>query len=150
MKKFRGSGNGRGRMSRMILKKEEDLLSKLRNELRQKINKGVELKASQGSDSADLSAFNLDTSLSISFAGQYARSLREINQALKKVKERTYGVCEECGEKIPQGRLKAHPFALFCVPCQSLREEETVRNRIMNEEEDSEPLLVGESELLPF
>ena len=150
MKKFQKTANGAGRMSRMILKKEEDLLTKLRNEIRQKINKGVELKASQGSDSADLSAFNSDTSLSISFAGQYARSLREINQALKKVKERTYGVCEECGEKIPQGRLKALPFALFCVPCQSTREEEAVRNKREKEEDESDSLLAQDPELLPL
>jgi len=150
MKKIQKPAGGAGRMSRMILKKEEDLLTKLRNELRQQINKGVELKALQGSDSADLSAFNLDNSLSISFAGQYARTLREINQALKKVKERTYGFCEECGEKIPQGRLKALPFALFCVPCQSTREEETVRNRRMKEEEEADSLLAGDSELLPL
>jgi len=150
MKKIQRSGDGVGRMSRMILKKEEDLLAKLRNELRQKINKGVELKASQGSDSADLSAFNSDTSLSISFAGQCAQTLREINQALKKVKERTYGFCEECGEKIPQGRLKALPFALFCVPCQSTREEEAVRSKREKEEGESDSLLAEDPKLLPF
>lgn len=45
--------------------------------------------------------------------------LLAIDEALEKVREGTYGVCEECGDEIRSGRLKAMPLARLCVPCQS-------------------------------
>lgn len=44
--------------------------------------------------------------------------LRNINLALKKIEEGTYGICEKCGKKIPKERLAAIPEANFCIKCQ--------------------------------
>jgi len=43
--------------------------------------------------------------------------LRDINLALKKIKEGKYGVCEKCGKTINKERLKAYPSARTCVKC---------------------------------
>ena len=43
--------------------------------------------------------------------------LRNINLALKKIKEGKYGVCENCEKKISQKRLKVSPEARFCLKC---------------------------------
>lgn len=50
--------------------------------------------------------------------------LRLIEEALDKIEEGTYGTCEECGGKIPKGRMKAMPFALYCVDCKEMIEKE--------------------------
>ena len=42
---------------------------------------------------------------------------REIRDALGRIDAGTYGVCENCGKKIPEGRLEAVPYARYCVPC---------------------------------
>ena len=42
-------------------------------------------------------------------------------QALKRMSEGTYGVCERCGQDIPTARLEILPSARFCVPCQQRR-----------------------------
>lgn len=42
-----------------------------------------------------------------------------IEQALKAIKDGTYGVCIDCGEAIPEGRLTAVPDADRCVACQT-------------------------------
>jgi len=44
--------------------------------------------------------------------------LKNINLALEKIKKGEYGVCESCGKKIDEKRLKVHPEARFCVKCQ--------------------------------
>lgn len=44
--------------------------------------------------------------------------LKDIKDALKKIKKGTYGICERCGKKIPQNRLKIFPEARFCLKCQ--------------------------------
>lgn len=45
--------------------------------------------------------------------------LAAIDAALAKIKAKTYGKCERCGEKIPIKRLEIFPEAPFCVNCQS-------------------------------
>ncbi len=42
-----------------------------------------------------------------------------IERALDKLDEGSYGICDECGETIPEGRLEIHPWAVLCVPCAS-------------------------------
>lgn len=42
-----------------------------------------------------------------------------VNEALDKLEKGIYGTCENCGEPISPGRLKAMPLAKFCVICQS-------------------------------
>jgi len=43
--------------------------------------------------------------------------LEAIENALKKISEGTYGICESCGEEIPIERLKVKPFAKYCIKC---------------------------------
>ena len=50
--------------------------------------------------------------------------LNQIEEALKKIKAATYGICDMCGVNIPIGRLKAKPFAKFCTECRTVYEQE--------------------------
>jgi RNA polymerase-binding protein DksA len=49
------------------------------------------------------------------------QSLADANEALKRMAEGTYGVCETCGDTIPLERLEILPHARLCVPCQQNR-----------------------------
>ncbi len=49
-------------------------------------------------------------------------ALEEIELALEKLKEGTYGVCEECGSQIGERRLDVRPFAVLCVRCKERQE----------------------------
>jgi DnaK suppressor protein len=48
--------------------------------------------------------------------------LGEIDAALKRIDEGTYGICTNCGEQIPAERLEARPWATLCIDCQRDRE----------------------------
>jgi len=50
------------------------------------------------------------------------QKLKQIEQALLKMENGEYGICENCEEDIPVGRLKAMPFASMCVKCKSQQE----------------------------
>ena len=52
------------------------------------------------------------------------KKLHQIDDALDRIEEKTYGLCEECGVKVPKQRLKVMPFAKFCVECQEKMERE--------------------------
>lgn len=48
--------------------------------------------------------------------------LAEIDAALNRIDEGTYGVCTNCGKQIPEERLEALPWATLCIDCQRERE----------------------------
>ncbi|MGC8970943.1 MAG: TraR/DksA C4-type zinc finger protein [bacterium] len=48
--------------------------------------------------------------------------LNQIESALKRIEDRTYGICEICKKPIDEERLKAIPYATMCVRCKSIKE----------------------------
>jgi DnaK suppressor protein len=52
-----------------------------------------------------------------------ARQIKEIDEALERLKDGSFGVCENCGEDIPTERLKVNPNARFCIRCKSEMEK---------------------------
>ena len=75
-------------------------------------------------DLVDQAGDERDRELSLLLTGREKEKLTAINEALEKLDEGTYGICEECGEKIGAGRIKVMPLAKFCVSCQSKLEKE--------------------------
>ena len=51
-----------------------------------------------------------------------AEKSRALAEAMERVREGTYGLCQACGGRIPRRRLEAMPMATLCVPCQEQRE----------------------------
>ena len=51
------------------------------------------------------------------------KELKEINAALERISEGTYGICEECEEEIALPRLNAVPTARLCITCQRKAEQ---------------------------
>jgi DnaK suppressor protein len=95
--------------------RREELLKRLGGEL-------DELSKHQGSesagDSADM-AFGTGSEEVISqLAELESRELAQIERALARLKQGTYGLCEMCHKKIPVARLNALPFSTTCVQCQ--------------------------------
>jgi DnaK suppressor protein len=46
--------------------------------------------------------------------------LRDVDRALVKIEEGTYGICDRCGRLIPEARLEARPWSVRCVDCAAL------------------------------
>ena len=61
------------------------------------------------------------TSIAVERLTQVAalEQLGEIDRALAKIEESSYGICDGCGAAIPEGRLEVHPWATRCVACAS-------------------------------
>ena len=47
--------------------------------------------------------------------------LRDVDRALEKIQNGTYGICDRCGKLIPEARLEARPWSVLCVGCAALR-----------------------------
>jgi RNA polymerase-binding transcription factor DksA len=55
----------------------------------------------------------------LTLSAQASAAVEEIDIALAKIKDGTYGVCEQCNNIIPKERLRALPYAALCVQCKS-------------------------------
>ena len=62
---------------------------------------------------------NVDREIDLYLSAQARATVAEIDRALRKIDEGTYGVCESCGQQIPEARLQALPYATLCVNCKS-------------------------------
>jgi DnaK suppressor protein len=93
-----------------------------RMELRKKLSDDMNNLRNQESDLTGDSADAAFESGSDEMASQLAeldsRELDQIDRALQRLKQGTYGACEACQSKIPVGRLNALPYSTLCIECQ--------------------------------
>jgi len=71
-----------------------------------------------GGDSADVAFESGSDEMASQLAELDARELDQIDRALIRLKQGTYGLCENCSGKIPIGRLNALPYTTLCIECQ--------------------------------
>ncbi len=71
---------------------------------------------------ADVASDTYDRELSLNIASTEQKVLYQIEEALKRVEDASYGRCLDCNKVIPQTRLRAVPYAALCIVCQQQRE----------------------------
>ncbi len=120
-------------------KKELKFFKELLLKKKEALAKGIEhiandaLKTSQREAAGDLSAYSLhmadmatdnyDREFSLGLADNEQKILNRIDEALEKIENKTFGLCELCNKKVSKVRLKAVPYAELCVPCQEKQEK---------------------------
>lgn len=75
-------------------------------------------------DSGDLSQSIFSREMDATIEGQVDRRLEDVERALQKIEEGSYGICDDTGEEIPKGRLEAVPEAIRTVEAQERFERE--------------------------
>jgi len=71
------------------------------------------------SNFADTSQVTAERGEAEALAGELSDALREVEAALGRIDDGTYGRCMRCSEEIPESRLEAMPMARYCVTCAS-------------------------------
>jgi len=72
---------------------------------------------------ADVATDTYDREFSLGLASSERELLYELEDALKKIEEGSFGICEQCKSLITKTRLKAIPQARLCVKCQEKKEK---------------------------
>ena len=72
---------------------------------------------------ADIGSDNFEQEFTLSLMQSEGGTLEQIEAALERIEDGTYGECEECGARIPKQRLNAIPYAIMCVKCASRVEQ---------------------------
>lgn len=93
-------------------------------QLDEEIREGKESELDDGMDTYDLASEERDREISLILSDRDRGKLQAIENALDRIEEGEYGICEDCEEEIAQARLEALPFTRLCVACQEEREKE--------------------------
>ena len=99
------------------------LLLKKRSELLASAKSQPEALATsvQSPDEVEFAVRTLEQDVTAATANLRSRTLKEIDNALARCAGGSYGICEGCREEISSNRLKAIPWARYCLTCQELR-----------------------------
>ena len=76
---------------------------------------------------ADMAADTYERELSMNIVSSEQEILYQIDDALKRLDDDSYGVCQQCNQPIAMSRLKAVPYASLCISCQRTKEQKTKR-----------------------
>ena len=73
-------------------------------------------------DPTDRAALEADRNFMLRIRDRESKLIKKIKQALERIENDTYGICETCGEEISVKRLKARPVTSQCIDCKSKEE----------------------------
>jgi DnaK suppressor protein len=103
-------------------------------EVHHKVKSESDTSKFETGDIYDIASSERERELSLILGDRERAKLAEIEDALERIEDKSYGICEECGEPIGEHRLRALPFTRVCVDCKSRAErEELVKGRVVEE-----------------
>ncbi len=130
-------------IKQMLLKMKEDTLK----EINKAVKSGSDLPSGEPSgDIYDQASSERDRELGLLLGDREREKLHNIEEALMKMEEGEYGICEECEEEIPIGRLKVMPFARYCVKCKADIEKQQAQTKRFEEDRAYREIALGEEE----
>ena len=106
-------------LNRMLMDRQAEIRTKLRS-----LREVLPAEVAQVRDAEEQSMEEFVLGMDFALMEMESETLRQIDEAIQRLSDGTYGVCSECDEKISEARLKALPFATVCRDCQAQREDD--------------------------
>src|SRR3954464_11999698 len=110
-------------MKKRLLEERHQLLHDLDVKEHQVAEDGDDLdpeRGGVGNHMADDANQTAEQETMLSLEGSIRRQLDQVNMALSRIDNGTYGTCANCGNPIPPARLEARPSSLLCISCQQM------------------------------
>lgn len=76
------------------------------------------------SDELEEASLDFDMGFALRIRDREAKLIAKIREALDRLEDGAFGICEECGEDIPLKRLMARPVTTLCIECKKAQEAE--------------------------
>lgn len=112
----------------------KDMKLSLMKEMHGRVKGETEGSKDEGRDTYDLASDERDREINFILNDREREKLHAIDEALQRISEKTYGLCESCEGEIQLGRLKVLPFTRLCVRCQEENEKESKRQKTLENE----------------
>lgn len=110
-------------LRKSLIQKREEIVKEVKSEISKYIKGETRQLVDTALDDGDWSVVDLSEDISFKHMSTHRENLLKIDEALRKLSEGTYGICEDCGDEISEQRLKILPFAIYCTDCQEHREQ---------------------------
>jgi DnaK suppressor protein len=137
-------------MRKAFLKKARETLETTRTQLLRHVQhdlQGVrDGTKDEGMDTYDLASDARDKEINLILGDRDREKVAAIDEALSRIEDGSYGVCENCESDISEARLEALPFTRLCINCQAEREREAKLNRRFEEDRSFRRLGMGDSD----
>ncbi|HDI79164.1 MAG TPA: RNA polymerase-binding protein DksA [Desulfobacteraceae bacterium] len=75
-------------------------------------------------DVSDRASFESDRSFMLRLRDRERKLIGKIKEALERIENGTYGICEQCGKEISEERLRIRPVTTLCIECKKKQERE--------------------------
>jgi DnaK suppressor protein len=99
-----------------------EMKKQLHKEMQVRVKGETEGVKDEGRDTYDLASDERDREINFILNDREREKLHAIDEALERIKDKSYGICESCEGEIQLGRLKVLPFTRLCVRCQEENE----------------------------
>jgi DnaK suppressor protein len=125
-------------MRKNVLKTARERLLEMKRQVKREmgddLKEGREGAKDDGMDTYDLASEERDREISFILSDREREKLQAIEEALERIEDGSYGICESCESEIAPARLEALPFTRLCVSCQSEKEKEAKLSRRFDDE----------------
>ncbi len=102
-------------------------------EMNSELRAGREAGKDEGMDTYDLASEERDREINFILSARDHLKIKQIDDALERIQEGDYGICDSCGMEIAEERLRTLPFTRLCRDCQQEQEREAKARRRYDE-----------------
>lgn len=135
---------------RDFLKQASEMLEEMKRglmkEMQERVKEETEGVKDEGRDTYDLASDERDREINFILNDREREKLLAIDEALQRIADKSYGICESCEGEIHVGRLKILPFTRLCVKCQEENERESKRQKTLENERSYRKLDISDIE----
>jgi DnaK suppressor protein len=116
-------------IKRALIRKREAIVKEAKDEIAKYVSGENRQLVDTALDDGDWAVVDISEDINLRRLATHRKALHDIDEALRKIEEGSYGICEECGEPIGEKRLSVLPAATLCVICQGNKEQlEAIEN----------------------
>jgi len=106
-----------------LLNRKETILKEAREEIAKYVSGDNRQLVDTALDEGDWAQVDISEDINLQRLAAHRKLLHGIDEAVRKIAEGTYGICEECGEEISGKRLRVLPSPTLCIDCQENKEQ---------------------------
>ena len=118
--KFKGKDNV---YYERLMKTREIVMGQMQSHAESALNCSEAEKRGVTTHMADVCSDNSRHEMELRLMTEEGNVLELIENAIQRLVDGTYGICQDCGERISEARLEARPYAVYCIKCKSAREK---------------------------
>ena len=122
-RKTEPSGDRLHDLKKSLIRKKENILREAKEEIAKYVSGENKQLVDTAVDDGDWALVDISEDINLQRLSSHRKLLHNIDEAIRKIADGTYGICEECGEEISEKRLLVLPTATLCIDCQENKEQ---------------------------